>query len=424
MEILFIFILMLLNGFFSMAEIALVSARKSRLETSAKKGSTSAKAALELINKPNKLLSTVQIGITLIGLLTGIYSGENIVEDLTPFIERFESLQPFAHGIAVVVILVIVTFFSLVLGELVPKRIGLANPEAISKIAATPIKIMSIITAPFVWLLTGTTELLLKIFRIKPSMESKVTEEEIKAIVQEGAETGEVEQIEQDIVTRVFSLGDRKAKALMTHRKNVVFLSLNDDVETINRIVNIELHSVYPVYKTDKDVVEGIVLLKDLYAHINKPDFSLKNYLHTPQFINEHRTAYDALELFKKTKIRYGVVVDEIGQTQGLITMNDILEALVADVSELYADEYKIVERADGSWLVDGHYPFYDFLVYFGLAEIAGDYGDFTTVAGLILNQLSHIPTAGDTLIWLDFEIEVIDMDGARIDKILLKKLG
>ncbi|UPT65237.1 MAG: hemolysin family protein [Sphingobacteriales bacterium JAD_PAG50586_3] len=302
MEIVFIFVLMLVNGFFSMAEIALVSARKSRLETSAKKGSSSAKAALDLINKPNKLLSTVQIGITLIGLLTGIYSGENIVEDLTPFIERIESLQPFAHGIAVVVILVIVTFFSLVLGELVPKRIGLANPEAIAKISATPIKIMSIITAPFVWLLTGTTELLLKIFSIKPSMDSKVTEEEIKAIVQEGAETGEVEQIEQDIVTRVFSLGDRKVEALMTYRKNVVFLSLDDDVETINNIVNNELHSVYPVYKTDKDNIEGVVLLKDLYAHIHKPGFNLASYMHTPQFINEHRTAYDALELLKRPK--------------------------------------------------------------------------------------------------------------------------
>jgi putative hemolysin len=209
----------------------------------------------------------------------------------------------------------------------------------------------------------------------------------------------------------------------MTHRKNVVFLSLGDDVETINNIVNNELHSVYPVYKTDKDNIEGVVLLKDLYAHIHKPDFNLTSYMHTPQFINDHRTAYDALELFKKTKIRYSVVVDEIGQTQGIITMNDILEALVSDVSELYADEYKIVERADGSWLVDGHYPFYDFLVFFGLADIAGEYNNFTTVAGLILNQLSHIPTAGDTLIWLDFEIEVIDMDGARIDKILLKKL-
>ncbi len=405
-----------------MSEIALVSARKSRLETSAKKGNKSAKVALGLINQPNKFLSTVQIGITLIGLLTGIYSGENIVEDITPSIAKIDAFTEYAHGIAVAAILVIVTFFSLVLGELLPKRIGLANPEAIAKFAATPIRIISLITMPFVWLLTKTTDVLLIILRIKPSLESKVTEEEIKAIVQEGAESGEVEQIEHDIVTRVFGLGDRTVSALMTHRKDIVFLNLADDVAAINVVVNNELHSVYPAYDNDKDKVSGIVLLKDLYAHIHKPGFSLKNYLHTPQFINENLTAYDALELFKNTKIRYAVVTDEFGLTQGILTMNDILEALIGNVSELYADEYKILLRDDGTWLVDAHYPFYDFLAYFDLSDIAPDY-NVNTVAGLVLHQLSHIPATGDKLRWLDFEIEVMDMDGARIDKILLTKL-
>lgn len=406
-----------------MSEIALVSARKSRLETAAKKGSQSAKAALKLINNPNKLLSTVQIGITIIGLLTGIYSGDNIVEDVKPTIEQFELLKPYAHGIAVTTILIIVTFFSLVLGELVPKRMGLANPEIIARITATPIRITAIIAAPFVWLLTKTTDVLLIIFRIKPSLESKVTEEEIKAIVQEGTESGEVEPIEHEIVTRVFGLGDRKVSSLMTYRKDVVFLDITNNVSDINTIVNNELHSIYPVHDGNKDNVIGVVLLKDLYAHINKQGFELKNYIHPPQYISENLTAYDALERFKNTKIRYAVVTDEFGLTQGIITMNDILEALVADVSELYADEYKIHQREDGSWLVDGHYPLYDFLAYFDLTDVATGY-NFNTVAGLVLHELGHIPEAGAKVKWLNYEIEVIDMDGVRIDMILIKKLN
>lgn len=423
MEIVMIFLLILLNGFFSMSEIALVSARKSRLEKSAKKGNKNAKAALDLINNPNKLLSSIQIGITLIGVLTGIYSGENIVEDVVPQIMKIEVLAPFAHGIAITAVLVVVTFFSLVFGELVPKRIGLTNPEAIAKFTAIPVKIVSLVAAPFVWLLMKTTEGILKLLSIKPSLDSKVTEEEIKAIVQEGAEVGEVDPIEQDIVTRVFGLGDRKVSSLMTYRKDIVFLNADDNATTISNLVNKELHARYPVYKNDKDKVVGVVLLKDLFAHINKPHFNLKDYIHPPQFINEHVTAYDALELFKKTKQQYCVVADEYGITQGIITMNDILEALVGNVSEMYADEYKIITREDGSWLVDGHYPFYDFLVYFDLADIVTEY-NFNTVAGLVLHELGHMPETGNTLLWLNYQIEVIDMDGVRIDKVLLKKTG
>ncbi len=406
-----------------MAEIALVSARKTRLETAAKKGSQTAKVALKLISQPNKLLSTVQIGITLIGLLTGIYSGENITNDVEAMVSNIQALQPYADSIAVVIVLVIVTFFSLVLGELVPKRIGLANPEAISKLAANPMRITAIISAPFVWLLTATSDLLLKILNIKPSLDSKVTEEEIKAIVQEGAEGGEVEQIEQDIVTRVFGLGDRKVSSLMTYRKDVVFLHINDNAETVRNNVIAELHSVYPVFEADKDEVMGVVLLKDLFAHINKPDFALSNYVHTPQYIIEHSTVYNALELFKRTKTHYGIVTDEFGITQGIITMNDILEALVGNADDFSTEEYRIDTRTDGSLLVDGAYPFYDFLTYLDLSALANDY-TFNTVAGLFLHEHKQIPQPGDKIQWLNYNIEVVDMDGARIDKVIVKKNG
>jgi putative hemolysin len=210
MEILIIFFLILLNGVFSMSEIALISARKNRLETSAKKGNKNAQIALDLANSPNKFLSTVQIGITLIGILTGIFSGDKITKDVEIFVSGFEVLKPYAHSVAVGIVVVVLTFFSLVLGELLPKRIGLNYPESIAKIVAYPMKIVSIVTAPFIWLLTNSTEFLLKVLQIKPSADGKVTEEEIKAIIKESTESGEVQEIEQDIVERVFHIGDRK----------------------------------------------------------------------------------------------------------------------------------------------------------------------------------------------------------------------
>jgi len=334
---------------------------------------------------------------------------------------QFPVIAPYANSLAVVIVLVCITYFSLLLGELVPKRIGLNNPEGIAKLVARPMKIVSIVTAPFVWLLTTSTDLLLKIFRIKPSAESKVTEEEIKAIVQEGTEGGEVQVIEQDIVERVFTLGDRRIGSLMTYRSDVVFLDMHGSREEVREEVINELHSIYPVFEEEKDNVVGVVYLKDLFEYINDSDFHLSKILRTPQYLSSAALAYDALRHFKETKVHYGIVTDEYGTIQGVITMNDILESLVGDVSEFYHDEFQLVQREDGSWLVDGQYPFYDFLNNFELEELAPEYVN-NTVAGLILHQLNSIPKEGDKMTWLNFEFEVLDMDGARIDKILVKR--
>src|SRR5690606_15015627 len=253
MEIIIIFFLILLNGVFSMSEIALISARKNRLESAAKKGNASAVTALDLANSPNKFLSTVQIGITLIGILTGIFSGNKITSDVEAFVASFEALKPYADSIAVGIVVVILTFFSLVLGELLPKRIGLNHPESIAKAVAIPMKWISVATAPFIWLLTVSTEFLLKVLMIKPSADGKVTEEEIKAIIKEGTEGGEVQEIEQDIVERVFHIGDRKVNSLMTHRKSILFLPLNADKARVKELMLKELHSVYPVYGENFD---------------------------------------------------------------------------------------------------------------------------------------------------------------------------
>lgn len=422
MEILIILFLIILNGIFSMSEIALVSARKNRLETAAKKGNKNAQTALDLANSPNKFLSTVQIGITLIGILTGIYSGDKITKDVEVFISGFEIFKPFAHSLAVGIVVVILTFFSLVLGELLPKRIGLNHPESIAKAVALPMKVVSVITAPFIWLLTHSTEFLLNILQIKPTADGKVTEEEIKAIIKEGTEVGEVQEIEQDIVERVFHIGDRKINSLMTHRKSVVMLPLHSSKSQVKEFMLKELHSIYPVFEENHDDIVGVVNLKSIFANIDKENFNLPDIITDAPFMMEQTTAYKALEEFKKTGIHYAFITDEYGVFQGIITLNDILEALVGDASDFYKEDFKLIEKEEGTWMVDGHYSLHDFLTFFELDELINDY-EVTTVSGLIMTELSHIPKEGEKLIWQKFELEVIDMDGVKIDKVMVKAL-
>jgi putative hemolysin len=423
LEIAIILFLIILNGLFSMSEIALISARKNRLETSAKKGNKSAQAALDLANSPNKFLSAVQIGITLIGILTGIYSGDKITDDVEAFVSGYESLRPYSHNLAVGIVVVVLTFFSLVLGELLPKRVGLTYPESIAKTVALPMKYISIVTAPFIWLLTTSTEFLMKIFRIRPTADGKVTEEEIKAIIKEGTEGGEVQEIEHDIMERVFHIGDRKVNSLMTHRKSVAYLSTDDKIDSIREIMLEELHSVYPVCQDNNlDDVIGIVLLKDIFASYENPEFRLESILKEPVYLIEHTSAYKALEIFKKTKVHYALVTDEYGIFQGIITLNDILEALVGDASDFYDDEFQLVAQEDGTWMVDGHYPLHDFLTYFDLDELTTDY-EVTTVSGLIMTELSYIPKVGEKLVWNLFELEVVKMEGVKIDKVHVRSI-
>ena len=405
-----------------MSEIALISARKSRLETAAKKGQKNAKVALELVNAPNKLLSTVQIGITLISILTGIYSGDKITTNVQIFIESFAVLKPYAHSVAVGIVVVILTFFSLVLGELVPKRIGLNYPEAIAKSMAVPMKIISQVTAPFIWLLTISTDGLLNLLNIKPTADGKVTEDEIKAIIKEGTEVGEVQEIEQDIVERVFHIGDRKVNSLMTHRSSVVYLSLSDSIDELKTKVHKELHSVYPVCSENLDEVIGVVLLKDLFVGLDAANFNLKKITKEPVYLIEQTSAYKALENFKKSKVHYAFVMDEFGIFQGIITLNDILEALVGDASDFDDDEYQLIANEDSTWLIDGSYSLHDFLTYFDLDELTSDY-EVTTVSGFIITELGNIPKRGATLIWQKFELEVIAMDGVKIEKIKMKAI-
>lgn len=423
MEIFIILLLILLNGIFSMSEIALVSSRKFKLEHAARKGNLNARKALQLANNPNTFLSTVQIGITLIGILTGIFSGERIQDELRASIEKIAWLQPYSESISVAVIVIIVTFFSIVFGELLPKRVGLMFPETIASFVATPMTIISIITKPFIWLLTKTNDLFLGIFGLKNRKEGIVSEEEIKAIVQESAEGGEIQQIEQNIVHRVFALGDRKVSELMTHRGDLLCFNITDNLNTIKAKAQSEAHSVYPVYKQSTDNMVGIVSVKDIFPKdFSTKPFNLADFLKLPVMVPESAPAYKVLERFKESKIHYAFVLDEYGTVNGMVSMDDILDALIGDVTEYNQQEYQIIRRDDKTWLADGGYPFFEFLNYFNMQHLELEEGEYNTIAGLILHTTGYIPKTGEVIIWNDFEFEIIDLDGPKIDKLLIRR--
>lgn len=421
MEIFIIIGLILLNGILSMSEIALVSARKARLELDAKRGNKSAQTALKLAGEPDRFLSTIQIGITLIGILTGLYSGEAFAYNLAEVVRHVPVLEPYALGVSKTIIVIIVTYLTLIMGELVPKRIGMGYAERVSMLVAKPMYFLSKLALPFVWLLSKSTSLVIKITGIKANEENKVTEEEIKAIVKEGFDGGEVQEVEQDIVERVFNLGDRNVGSIMTHRSDLVWLDVTDSIEKIREKVQENLFNIYPVASEKFDNIKGVVYLKDLFGRIDEPDFSLEEVIRPAQYLPENQSVYNALEQFKEARVKYGIVTDEFGGIQGIVTLKDIMEGLIGQVPEV-GEEAEIVRRADGSWLVDGQYNFYDFLEYFDMEDLYAEH-DYNTLSGLILEILERVPKTGETLTWLTFEFEIVDMDGARIDKVLVKKI-
>jgi len=420
MEIVIIAGLILLNGILSMSEIALVSARKSKLEIEAKKGVKSAGIALKLMNNPDKFFSTIQIGITLIGILTGLYSGEAFAGDLSKVLDDIPLLAPYSLLASKTIIVIAVTFATLVLGELVPKRLGMGMAEQIAKITARPMSALSVISSPFVWLLSGSTNFVLSIFGLKNMDESKVTEEEIKAIVKEGFDDGEVQEVEQDIVERVFNLGDRNVGSIMTHRAELVWLDIKDSREAVKEKVQKHLYNMYPVCSDKFDNTLGVVYLKDLFGKIDSKLFSLKQVMRPAQFIPENISVYNALGQFKQARVKYGLVTDEFGGIQGVVTLKDIMEALIGQMPEV-GEESEIVEREDGTVLVDGQLSFYDFLDYFDMTDFYAEH-DYNTLSGLILQILERVPRTGEKLTWMTFEFEIVDMDGVRIDKVLVSR--
>jgi putative hemolysin len=419
MEILILAGLILLNGLFSMAEIALVSARKSRLEVQANKGDKKAEEALKLANKPETFLSTVQMGITVVAILTGIYSGDKITDNFAAYLAKWPTIEPYSYGLATAIVVIIVTYFTIIFGELVPKRIGLSRPEVIAKAAARPMRIFSLVTHPFIWLLSKSSNIIVKIFGLKPN-DNQVTEEEIKAIISEGTEQGTIEETEQEIIERVFHLSDRNITSLMTHRSDIIWFGLDDTEETIKEKIQSEPHSVYPICDLTIDDIKGVVAIKDLY--VSPDDVQFKNLMRPALFVPENNTAFQVMEKFKESKLHSCFIVDEYGTILGMITLNDILEAIIGDMPQPDLADYEITEREDGSYLVDAQIPFYDFLTHFEKQEWMNEgEQEFDTLAGFVLHRLERIPHTGDKLEWKGFTLEIIDMDGHRIDKVMVK---
>ncbi|WP_121355134.1 hemolysin family protein [Flavisolibacter nicotianae] len=419
MEVVILLGLIFLNGLFVMSEIALVSARKPRLESMAEKGDAKAKNALDLSNSPELFLSAAQIGITLIAILTGVYSGEKFSKYLEPFFAKFPALQPYSRTISTTVVVVIVTFLSIVFGELIPKRIGLINAEKIAKIVAAPMRIFAKITYPIVWALNHTSNFIFKLFNIKSKREDFVTEDEIKAIITEGTESGTVEEEEKEMIERIFHLGDRNITSLMTHRSDIVWFDVNDNEEKIREKILQEPHSFYPICDGDIDNIKGVVSIKDLYT---SDDFTLfKDLMITAIFVPDNNTAYQVMAKFKSSRFHVCFIVDEYGSLRGMITLNDILEAIIGDMPDTGQEDYAIVDRGDGTFLVDAQIPFYDFLSRFNRTEwLSEEELDFDTLAGCVLHELEHIPACGEKLKWKGFQFEIMDMDGHRIDKVLV----
>lgn len=401
-----------------MSEISLVSSRKSKLESLYKKGDLRAKKILDTSEQPGNFLSTVQIAITIIGFITGMYSGTSLVEPFSKLLESFGVSSSSSILFSTIFIILIITYMTLVLGELLPKKIGLNNPEKIASLIITPMHILTRITYPIVWFISASTNLLLKLLGIKVNPNSIITEDEIKSIINESTEVGEIREVEQDIVERVFSLGDRDISSLMTHRSDFQWIDINDKIEEILEEIEDNIHYIYPIADRTIDNIIGVVFLKDLF---NKKLTSLKSIIKEPLYIPESASVYHALEVFKQKRIHYALIIDEFGVICGLITMNDILEALVGSAEELdiSKQEHELIKRDDGSWLIDGQYPFFDFLSYFELEEKYQEL-PYNTLSGLLLDILHKIPKTGDKIEWGGFCFEILDMDIARIDKVII----
>lgn len=415
--IILILVLVIFNGLFAMAEIALVSARKTKLEIQANKGDEMAKKALELANNPDSFLSTVQIGITLMTILASIFSEDKIKHSLIDYLNRYESLQSNSTAIATVFVVFCITYLSLI-SELIGKRVGLSKPEKIAKFVTPLMRILSIIVYPFIKLLGLSTGLISKVFNIKPN-ESTVTEEEIRAIISEGTETGAIEETEQEIIHRVFHLGDRNITSLMTHRTDIVWMDVKAKVSEIKQKMREVVHTSYPLCEDNLDNIKGIVSIKDIL--LASDDTPLVDLMKPGLYVPENNTVYQVMEKFKQKNSYTCFIVDEYGSLEGMMTLNDILEAIVGDIAPGDDDDYEIVKRDDGTYLVDAQIPFYDFLSKFLRTDyLSEDEMDFNTLAGFVLHLVGAIPQTGEKFEWKEFAFEIIDMDGNRIDKILV----
>jgi putative hemolysin len=425
-EVILIFLMILLNGLFAMTEIALVSVRKSRIEQQAEDGDEDAKTALELIASPNRFLSTVQVGISLVGVFAGALGGASFSDGLAVWINKVPFLAPYSHAIALVVVVLIITYFSLVIGELIPKRLALQSSEKITLAAARPMRLLSRLVSPVVSLLAVSTELGLKVLGVKGPKESPISDEEIMMLVEQARQTGNVQDVEQDMVESVFRLGDRRADAIMTPRMNLIWLDIQESLDTnVNKVLS-SSHSLFPVGDGSLDEIIGIVRAKELVGRkLNNEEVKLAEIVIPPMFVPESMPALKVLELLKTPGNRAALVIDEYGALQGLVTLSDVLQAIIGDIpTPGESFEPQVVEREDGSFLFDGQLQIDVLKDILDLDELPEeDHAGFQTLGGFMMNQLGEIPTSGQHFEWEGLRFEVMDMDGRRVDKVLVQHI-
>jgi putative hemolysin len=426
-QIFIIAALIIANGLFAMAEIAIVSARKARLQQRAEEGDEGARIALELANSPSRFLPTIQIGITLIGIFAGAFGGATIADKLAPELNRISWIAPHGGAVSLFTVVLAITFLSLIIGELVPKQIALQHAERISAAFAPAIRSLAWVASPLVHLLSLSTHLVLRLFGIKPSAETSVTEEEIKLMIEQGTQEGVFEPTEQEMVERVFRLGDRTVNALMTPRPDVIWLDLNDPPEEIQSKITSNSHTHYPVAEDQIDTIIGMVNSKDLLSqNLSCRPIDLRSVLQPALFIPESMSALDLLERFKKKRTHVALVIDEHGGFQGLITTSDVLEAIVGDIpTPGESEEADVIHREDGSWLVDGKVLADELKELLQKDELPfEDENLYQTLGGLVMAFLDRIPRSGNHFDWDGYRFEVVDMDGHRVDKVLIKPLA
>lgn len=423
MEYFVILLLLLLNGLFAMSEIALVSSKRARLEEKAKKGSNGAKTALRLLEEPEKFLSTVQIGITLVGIIAGAFGGLALADDLVPFLEKFVWLAPYADKAAIAIVVTIITYLSLIIGELVPKTIAFNNPEGITITLAPFMKMLSWITTPIVAFLSFSTKIFLKVLMIKEKDETPVTEEELKILIEKGTQFGTLEYRESELLKRIFRFGDRRAYEIMTNRQDVVLINIKDPIEKIKQQVYENTFSRYPVCDESPDNIFGIITIKDFFHGINtNPDFRLKDIITQPLFIPDNLTGIKVFEKFQETKTYVAIVIDEYGSFEGIITLHDLIENIFGELPDFHEiEEIPIIKRDDGSLLIDGSILIDELRENLNLSF--EDEENYSTLGGFMMYKLNRIPKTGDKLEYESYTFEIVDMDGKRVDKVLVTKI-
>jgi len=419
-EIAFIGLLIFINGILSMSEAALVASRKAKLQQQANKDDRASELALKLTSNPNIFLSTIQIGITLIGVLSGAVGGATISELLAAEFAKIPLIQQSSESLALGIVVMVITILSIWLGELVPKRLALHSPEQIARIVAGPMLFISKVFSPAVKLLSGSTDLVLKIMGIKASAEPPITEEELQVLIDQGTQAGVFDEAEQDMVEGIFSLSDQRVYSLMTPRTDVVWLDINDTIEEIHKKIAESEFSRFPVRQDSLDTILGIVKSRDLLVQsLSGAEIKLKDLIKPAFFIPETMFASRALEVFKEKGTELLLVIDEFGGLQGLLTVNDIIEEIVGEIE---LEEPQATQRQDGSWLLDGMLEVDEFKEIFKLDALPHE-DEYETLSGFMMVSLGRVPQAADHFEWHGLRFEVIDMDGRRVDKVLVTTL-